>query len=88
MICKQGISLRYLNIYGPKGAVEPVKKQKWNIYKEDKAISVTGRGDTQGCETSRLPHFLDNRLTDSSAVVSLMHRLPFTSRKVPGTHFC
>jgi hypothetical protein len=29
-----------------------------------KAIPVTGRGSSQGCETSRLPHFLDIRLTD------------------------
>jgi hypothetical protein len=29
-------------------------------------------------ETSRLPHFLDNRLTDVYEVVSLMHQQPFT----------
>jgi hypothetical protein len=29
-----------------------------------KAIPVTGRGGPQGYETSRLPHFLDNRLAD------------------------
>jgi hypothetical protein len=39
-------------------------------------------------ERSRLPHFLDNLLTDGSEVVSLMHRPPFTPRKIPGTHFC
>jgi hypothetical protein len=32
------------------------------------AIHVTGRGDPQGCETSRFPHFLDNRLTDGGEV--------------------
>jgi hypothetical protein len=31
---------------------------------EGKAIPVTGRGGPHGCETSRFPHFLDNRLTD------------------------
>jgi hypothetical protein len=31
---------------------------------EAKAIPVTGRGGPYGYETSRLPHFLDNRLTD------------------------
>jgi hypothetical protein len=36
--------------------------------KKGKAIPVTGRGGPQGCETSRLPHFLDNRLTDGSEV--------------------
>jgi hypothetical protein len=49
---------------------------------------VTGRGGPQGCETSRLPHFLDSRLTDGREVVSLTHRSPFTPRKVHGTHFC
>jgi hypothetical protein len=34
-------------------------------------MPVTGRGDPYGCETSRLPHLLDNRLTDGGAVVSL-----------------
>jgi hypothetical protein len=53
-----------------------------------KAVPVTGRGDLQGCERSRLPHFLDNRLTDAGEVVSLTRRPPFTPRKIPGTHFC
>jgi hypothetical protein len=35
-----------------------------NTRKKSKAIPVTGRGGPQGCETSRIPHFLDNRLTD------------------------
>jgi hypothetical protein len=47
-----------------------------------KAIPVTG------CETSRLPHFLDNLLTDGGKFLSLMRRPPFTPRKIPGTHFC
>jgi hypothetical protein len=29
-----------------------------------KDIPVTGRGDPWGCERSRLPHYLDKRLTD------------------------
>jgi hypothetical protein len=37
-------------------------------------------------EMSRLPHFLDNRLTDGGEVVSLTRQLPFTPRKIPGTH--
>jgi hypothetical protein len=40
--------------------------------REGKAIPVTGRGGPQGSETSRLPHFLDNRLTDGGEVVSQM----------------
>jgi hypothetical protein len=53
-----------------------------------KAIPVTGRGGPYGCETSRLPQFLENRLTDGGEVVSLLHRPPFTHRKNLGTHFC
>jgi hypothetical protein len=53
-----------------------------------KDIRVTGRGGPLGSETSRLPHFLDNRLTGGGEVVSLTHRPPFTSTKIPGTHFC
>jgi hypothetical protein len=46
-----------------------------------KAIPVTGRGGPQGCETSRLPHFLDNRLTDGAEVVSLTRRPPFSPQE-------
>jgi hypothetical protein len=53
-----------------------------NINKiKGKVIPVTGREGPQGCETSRLPHFLDNRLTDGSEVVSLTHRFLFTSQE-------
>jgi hypothetical protein len=31
----------------------------------------------------KLPHFLDNRLTDGSNVVSLTRRTPFTPRNIP-----
>jgi hypothetical protein len=44
------------------------------LLKKCKAIPVTGRGGPQGCETSRLPHFLDNWLTDGGEVVSLRRR--------------
>jgi hypothetical protein len=44
-------------------------------------ISVTGRGGPWGCETSRLPHFLDNLLTDGFEVVRLTRRPPFTPRR-------
>jgi hypothetical protein len=55
--------------------------------KKGKAIPITGRGGQQDCETSRIPHFLDNRLTDVGEVVSLTRRPPFIRRKIPGTHF-
>jgi hypothetical protein len=41
-----------------------------------KAIPVTGRGGPYGCETSRFPHLLDNRLTDGGEVVSLTRQTP------------
>jgi hypothetical protein len=44
--------------------------------KESKAIHVTGCGGPQGCQTSRLPHFLDSQLTDGSEVVSITCQLP------------
>jgi hypothetical protein len=56
--------------------------------KGGKAIPVTGREGPYGCDTSWLPHFLDNRLTDGGEVVSPIHRPPFNPRKIPGTHFC
>jgi hypothetical protein len=45
--------------------------------KKGKAIPVTGRGGSEGCETSRFPHVLDNLLTDGT-VISLTSWLPFT----------
>jgi hypothetical protein len=52
------------------------------------SIPVTGRGGPQDCETSRLPYFVDNQLTDGDEVVSCTRRPPLTPRKIPGTHFC
>jgi hypothetical protein len=63
----------------------------WSGYKKHeigKAIPVTGRGGPEGCETSTLSHFLDNRITDGDKVVCLTRRPYFTPRKIPGTHFC
>jgi hypothetical protein len=42
--------------------------------KKGKAIPVTGRGGPYDCETSRLPQFLDNRLTDCRKFVGLTRR--------------
>jgi hypothetical protein len=44
------------------------------IYIYDTAIPVTGREGLYVCETSRLPHFLDHRLTDGGEVVRLTRR--------------
>jgi hypothetical protein len=46
-----------------------------------KTIPVTGCGGSWSCETSRIAHFLGNRLTDGSEVVSLMCRPQFTPQK-------
>jgi hypothetical protein len=43
-----------------------------------RAVPVTDRGGPQGCDTSTLPHFLNNRLTDGGEVVSLTRQRPFT----------
>jgi hypothetical protein len=59
-----------------------------DIKYKGKAIPVTGREGPYGCETSRLPHFVDSRLTGGGEFVSLTRRSPFTPRKIPGTHFC
>jgi hypothetical protein len=56
--------------------------------KKGKAIPLTGHEGPYGCETSRLPHYLGNRLTYGGEVVSLTRRPPITPRKIPDTHFC
>jgi hypothetical protein len=57
------------------------------LYKgKGKATPVTGRESPEDCETSRLPHFLDNRLKDAREVVSLACRRSLTPRKIPGRY--
>jgi hypothetical protein len=51
------------------------------IYYVSKAIPVTGRGGPYSCETSRLQHFLENRLTDVGEVVRLTRRPPLTPQE-------
>jgi hypothetical protein len=46
-----------------------------------KTIPLTGHEGPSGCETSRLPHFLDNQLTDGGKVVRLTRRPPFTPQE-------
>jgi hypothetical protein len=52
-------------------AATNIKKQ----VKKNKDVPVTGRGGPSGCATSRLPHFLDNWLTDDS-------EMPLTPRRL------
>jgi hypothetical protein len=42
--------------------------------KRGKSIPVTGGGSPYSCETWKLPHFLDNRLTDGGEDISVTHR--------------
>jgi hypothetical protein len=51
------------------------------VKKINKAIPVTGREGPYGCERSRLPRLLDNRLTDGGKVVSLTRQTLFTRQE-------
>jgi hypothetical protein len=55
--------------------------------RKGKAIPVTGLGGPRACETSRLPHFLDNPLADGREFARLKSRLPFTHKQIPATDF-
>jgi hypothetical protein len=44
-------------------------------------MPVTGREGPRGSKTSRLPHFLDNRLTDGGKVVTHKRRPPFVPQE-------
>lgn len=52
-----------------------------------KAVPATSHGDPKDCQMSRLPHYLDNQITDGSELISLMNR-PLSIAKMTGTHFC
>jgi hypothetical protein len=43
----------------------------WHSKLNSKAIPVTGSGGPYSCETSKIPRFLDSRLTDGGEIVSL-----------------
>jgi hypothetical protein len=77
--------------YTMEGQKEIISHYSYYYYKgkKGKAIPVTVREGPYGCETSRIPHFLNNRLTDGSEAVSLTRRpAALYPRKIPGTHFC
>jgi hypothetical protein len=52
-----------------------------NMMKKIKLFPVTGLGGLQGCEVLRIPHCLDNQLTDGGKVVSPTHPPHFTPQK-------
>jgi hypothetical protein len=45
-----------------------------------KSILVKDHEVPWGCEPSKLPHFIENRLRDGGKVICLTHRPPFTPR--------
>jgi hypothetical protein len=61
---------------------------EYPLHEKGKAIPVTGCGGPQGCEMSRLSHFLGSGLTDDSENVILMLWPSFTPTKIPVNHFC
>jgi hypothetical protein len=58
------------------------------LVKKGKVVPVAGREGPQSCEMSRLPYFLDNRLTDGGEVVSLTRTPLFYHQMIPGAYFC
>jgi hypothetical protein len=62
-----------------------------HLYKYERvkinAIPVPGRGGPWGCVTSKISHFLDNRLIDGGVVVSFALGSPFTPKEDSHTHF-
>jgi hypothetical protein len=67
---------------------ENCEEKNFTVFKgRGNAIPLTGRVAPYGCEKSRLPHFLHNRLTDGCEFVVLTCRPPFIPRKIPGIHF-
>jgi hypothetical protein len=50
----------------------PVSDTKITVNEgKGKIISVTGHEDPYGCDTSRLPHFLDDRFTEGGYYITL-----------------
>jgi hypothetical protein len=45
------------------------------------AIRITERGGPYGCETQRIPHFLDNRMTEGGEVINPMSWPRFSLRR-------
>jgi hypothetical protein len=51
-------------------------------------FSETSMDLYRGILIHKIPHFLDNQLTDGGEAVRLTRRTPCIPRKIPGTHFC
>jgi hypothetical protein len=53
------------------------------IQVKNEAISVTGRVSLSCFDTSKLPHFLVNRVTVGGEIDGLIHRWPTAPRMIP-----
>jgi hypothetical protein len=53
-----------------------------------KGKAIRGRKGPWGCETSRLPHFQDRRLTDVGGDVNFTPRPTYMPSKISSPHFC
>jgi hypothetical protein len=75
-----GSEERFGQVYGPvtEQELRELHKNSNTVCKKGKAITVKDPEDPLVCETSRVPHFLNNRLTDGGEIVSLTCRPPFT----------
>jgi hypothetical protein len=66
-----------------------VAKWKQFMFTSTHAIPVTGPKGPQGCEVSRLPHFLQTIGSQMPVRLSALRTSrPLPPRKIPGTHFC
>jgi hypothetical protein len=63
----------------PDDGVQKPSNSEIYCSKKGKVIPVPGLGSLYGSEISRIPHFLNNQLTDGGEVVSLKRRPRFAS---------
>jgi hypothetical protein len=63
------------------GLVARVRTTTIYISKYSKGIPVRGREGPWGCETSSLPHYLEDQLIDGGKVVSPTRRPSFTPQE-------
>jgi uncharacterized UBP type Zn finger protein len=72
--------------------VAPSYKTVLKKYEKKVKLSQQQAMDEQGCEMLRIPHCLDNQLTDGGNIVSPTHRPRSTTQKhyfsATGTHVC
>jgi hypothetical protein len=67
--------------------VFPVRYEQ-HLHIRSEAIPVAGRGGLQGCEMLRIPHCLDNQLTDGGEVGKLCVSGALSPEEFSGINFC